>query len=215
MGKLITPSILDSYDWYVNCPAHFKTSAFQQISDALNRKPWDPTPAILRGMAFEKMVCANLDDISKEDFMLKFEGHCKDMEKFWARCRNGRQQAKVSKTITVDGVEYYLYGKRDIAFSDVTIDIKTTGDYKGPQYYTSKNQHVLYIACSEIEQFMYMIAEYDDVKEKCVAVYEVNADLKTEVALARIESKIREFISFLKTDDELMEAYNKTFCRSW
>ena len=215
MGKLITPSILDSYDWYVSCPAHFKESALQQISDALNRKPWDPSPAILRGMNFEKMVCANLDDISLEDFMKKFEGHSPNMDIFWKKCRTGRQQAKVSKTINIDGVDYYMYGKRDIAFADKTIDIKTTGDFKSPKYYLTRNQHPLYIACSGIEPFEYLIAEYDDVSGKCVEVYEIEATMEVEAALERIINKIREFVSFLKTDDELMKAYNNTFCRSW
>lgn len=215
MGKLITASILDSYDWYVSCPPHFKESALQQISDALNRKPWDPTPAILRGRAFEKKVCANLDNIGLAEFMAKFEGHSPNMEKFWKKCRTGRQQAKVSKTINVDGVEYYLYGKRDIAFADKTIDIKTTGDFKSPKYYLVKNQHPMYIACTGIELFEYLIAEYDDVTEKCVEVYEIEAGMPTEVALERIITKIREFVTFLKTDDELLNAYNTTFCRSW
>jgi len=215
MGKLITSSILDSYDWYINCPPNFKANALKQISDNLNRVAWDPSKAIIRGMEFEKKVCENLDDISKEDFMLKFEGHCKDMVKFWELCRGGRQQAKVSKNITVDGVEYYLYGKRDIAFADKTIDIKTTGDYKGPTYYLTKNQHPMYVACSEIETFTYLVAEYDDVKEKCVGVFPIDASLVVEDATERITKKIREFIGFLKTDDELFEAYNKKFCRSW
>ena len=215
MAKLITPSILDSYDWYINCPPNFKTAAFQQISDSLNRKPWDPTPAILRGMAFEKMVCQNLDDISRIDFLTKFEGHSPNVGKFWDKCRGGRQQAKVAKTINVDGVDYYLYGKRDIAFSDKTIDIKTTGDFKGPKSYLTKNQHALYIACTDIEPFEYLIAEYDDVKGICAEVYEVDATMDRELAMTKVVAKIQEFIAFLTTDEELLKAYNTTFCRSW
>lgn len=215
MAKLITPSILDSYDWYITCPASFKTAAFQQITDSLTRKPWDPTPAILRGMAFEKKVCQELDDISRIDFMTKFEGHSPNVGIFWDKCRGGRQQAKVSKTVTVDGVEYYLYGKRDIAFADKTIDIKTTGDFKGPRSYLSKNQHALYIACTGIEVFEYLIAEYDDVKGVCAEVYSVDASMKTEEALNKVLTKIQEFIAFLTTDDELLKAYNTTFCKSW
>jgi len=215
MSKLITTSILDSYDWYVNCPPNFKTDAFKQITDSLNRKPWSPTPAILRGMAFEKKVCENLDEISRVEFLARFEGHTPKVGIFWDKCRGGHQQAKVSKTIDIDGISYYFYGKRDIAFADKTIDIKTTGDYKGPKNYLSKNQHNMYIACTEIEQFEYLIAEYDDVKGVCVDVFEIPVTVKAEEALSKIVTKVREFINFIDTDDELKKAYNSTFCRSW
>lgn len=215
MGKLITTSILDSYDWLMSCPQSFRAAALKQILDSLNRAPWDPTPAILRGMAFEKKVCEGLETISKEDFLAKFEGSTPDIIQFWEHCRGGRQQAKLSKTIEVNGVEYYIYGKRDIAFKDKTIDIKTTGDYKGPKYYLSKNQHNVYVMCSEIEAFEYMIAEYDDVKEVCTKVIVLDASTEVELATMKVERKIAEFIAFLSTDKEYIEAYETTFCKSW
>lgn len=215
MGKLITSSILDSYDWYIKCPPNFKQSALQQIVDALNRKPWDPTPAILRGMAFEKKVCHELDDCSKEEFMSRFEGHSEKVVEFWLKCRGGRQQAKVSKTINIDGIDYYLYGKRDIAFADKTIDIKTTGDYKGPINYITKNQHPMYIMCTGIEAFEYIIAEYDDVKGVCADVFNIDASMPVADAEEKIITKIREFITFLQTDEDLFKSYNTIFCKSW
>lgn len=213
MSKLITPSILDSYDWYITCPSSFKENALKQIDDQLNRRWSDLSPAIRRGIDFEKKVCSNLWQDSKEEFMRSFEGHTPSISKFWDKCRASVQQAKTSKTVEVDGVSYYLYGKRDIAFQDKTIDIKTTKAYKGPDYYLVRNQHPLYIACTGIQAFEYLIAEFDDEKGVCTNVFTVDASMTVEDAEARVISKIKEFINFLSSDDELLAAYNKTFCK--
>lgn len=214
MGKLITASILDSYDWLMHCPSHLRDKAFKQIVDQLNRTPYDLDPAIKRGMQFESLVCANLDTESKEEFIGKFaEKTTPKIGIFWDKCRGGRQQAKVSKTVTIDGIDYYFYGKRDIAFYNKTIDIKTTGDFKGPKYYLDKNQHAIYIYCTEIEPFDYLIAEFDDVIGTAVDVMVVDATMPYATAEERCISKVKEFINFLGTDDELLKAYNTRFCR--
>lgn len=214
MGKLITASILDSYDWLMSCPSNHRENAFKQLTDQLNRTPYDLSPAIKRGLQFESFVCANLNTETQEEFVAKFVPRTTPkIGIFWDKCRGGRQQAKVSKTITIDGIEYYFYGKRDIAFCDKTIDIKTTGDYKGPKYYLTKNQHAIYIFCTEIEAFDYIIAEFDDVIGTAVDVAVVNASMQVSVAEERCIQKVKEFISFLGTDDELLNAYNTKFCR--
>jgi hypothetical protein len=216
MGKLITTTLLDAYDWYINCPGSWKEKALRDLTAKLTRTDtFDPSPAIKRGMAFEAQVCSLLPG-STEDFMTGMVGHSPDVIQFWEQCHGGIQQKKLSRTITVDGIDYYLSGKADIAHEDITIDIKTTADFRSADQYLKKSQHPLYITCRRKPAFTYLIACFDDERGVCEKVRVIDATLDVAVAEARIEAKIREFINFIGMDGtDLLQAYNTQFCKSW
>lgn len=214
MARLITTSLLDAFDWMTVCPPSWRDRAYKDFIDSLNRtKEFAPSAAIQRGIAFEAEICSLLP-LNKEVFCEQTKNHTPKVEIFWDKLHGGFQQMKCSRTIEVEGEEYFLYGKQDIAFEDKIYDIKTTGNYKGKSYYLTRNQHPLYIACRRIESFEYIVAEFDDMKKKCVDVFCIDASLCVEDALDRVTSKIQELLSYFETDAEAKKAYLTTFCKA-
>lgn len=215
---LVTPSILDSYTWLTTCPASWKEKAEAEFSNSLNRIYTDLSPEIRRGMDFEDKICRDVY-ISRELFI---EKHGKMLSEFYAMCKGGAQQAVLKTTIKVDDQDYLLYGKADILFMPMgataghILDIKTTGKFKGPQYYTGRAQHLLYIVASGIERFTYLVAVGKDVEGKAWevdSVLPIDASTNYEEALVRLQSKIRDFVAFLQKRPELLTAYVEVFTR--
>lgn len=210
MSKLITPSILDSFKWYNECPVSWKEKAEKDLTKALNRIWETPSPAIQRGINFEKAICSSFGN-SREEFVQQF-GDTAAM--FYDRCAKGRQQVVYKKRIMVNGTEYMLYGKADIVLPELIIDIKTTGSWKGPQTYLSKNQHLAYIAASGIEDFEYLVAIFDNEDSiRPDEVVSIPAPVKHHEALDRITAAASEFLDFLDTREDLKKAYMTVFNR--
>jgi hypothetical protein len=96
------------------------------------------------------------------------------------------------------------------------LDIKTTGKFKGPEYYTGRAQHLLYIMASKIEKFTYLVAVGKDVEGqdwKADSVLPIDATTTYEEAKVRLEAKIRDFIAFLQKRPEWLKAYVEVFTR--
>ena len=211
MALLITPTLLDAYDWFNKAPKSWKEKAFKDLENKLNRAKWDPTPAIKRGIDFENKIYTNCNRPA-ESFKASqiFKEVCDE-------CRGGNFQKTIKKIIVVDGVEYLLYGKTDAYFPEVIKDIKTTKNYKGAKKYLGGWQHIIYSYVSGIKNFKYVVVEWSDEIENDNDLVPGDLFLVDYTMEDRDENKrlitekIRDFIEFIESDEELNTAYRTIF----
>jgi hypothetical protein len=210
MSKLITASLISSVDWLKKCPSNWKDKAYQDLFNQLARVyPKEIPMPIKRGIEFETTVQSQVESGRWKD--VKSSEHFK---KVCSLCAGGEFQVKSKSYITVRGVEYCLYGKIDNKFSDLINDLKATGNFKKDSY-TKSFQHKIYCHNEQIKNFNYIVAEFE--KESMTKIKEVHevpihiADLRQNEQ--EIKDKIIEVIDFISCDDELLELYNKSFCK--
>lgn len=204
----MTPTLWDSIDWYLKCPQSWKKSAHKGIDDMLNRR-WAPTKAIERGMAFEKAVCEgnkNPLDAVADDLNDKFMKAYNEIH-----AEGGVFQAKTKKFIEHDGKEFILYGRKDVAFPDLTIDIKTTGNYRGASSYLAKWQHKVYALCDRMPNFKYIVFEFNEFG-MMIDIHTIEYHVDDFAALEKeIMEKLDSVIKFLRSDKKLLTAYLNKF----
>jgi hypothetical protein len=207
MSLLITPTLLDSYEFFKSCSQDWKNRAYIGLYNTLNRIFEDNEPAKI-GREFETKVYANAHNPIVGSLL--FQKVCNLV--------NGCSfQYKAKKIIEVDGIEYLLFGKLDAYKTGKIFDIKTTENYKGKDSYLSKWQHIFYTYIMRVNFFMYIVVEWygGDDPEMKYKIEDVHCiEYNTENSgdnLEKIKSGIKEFISFLETEPELKEAYYNKF----
>lgn len=218
MALLITPTLLDAYDWFNKAPNSkspegipWKRKAFEDLRNKLSRSPWKPNAAVTRGMDFEKKVYANcnrnMETFNSSDI---FKEVCQEFT-------GGDFQKTIKKIIVVDDREFLLYGKTDGWWPEIIKDLKTTKEYKGKSKYLGGWQHIMYCYVSGIPLFKYVVVEWDlrekdDTKLVPAEVFMINYEMKSrEENKQLIAEKIRDIMSFVESDDELNEFYHKKF----
>jgi hypothetical protein len=222
MGNLMTASLLDAYKWLQEAPAgKWQNKALEDLTAKIRREDtFEANDAIARGMAFEKAICSNLaldrkEFVAKCSMLMSLKNGTEHAEanagKFWEVCHAGQQQVKVTGNITVDGMEFYLFGFADIAQPNITVDIKTTGNYKGPQSYTSKNQHLIYEYCRDVYDFCYIVADYEG-GEFVEHVHVIPIKDEKEQVLHKLKGRLQNFKHWME-DSKLMDDYLSKFCR--
>jgi len=211
MALLITPTLLDAYDWMNKAPRDWKKRAFDDFSRKLNRTKWDPTPAIKRGIDFEKKVYANCNrDLETFKSSEIFKEVCEES-------RGGKFQEKLKKIIIVDGKEYLLYGKTDVFFPKIIKDIKTTKNYKGQSKYLGGWQHIVYCYVANIKKFRYVVVEWSDEIEEDdklvpAEVFKIDYTMEDrDFNKQRITEQVHDMMQFIDGDDLLSHAYYKKY----
>ena len=215
-NRLVTASMMDAIDWLHNCPSSWKEKARKSLRDQLARDYTEPMGEALKlGIKFEDAVYtqARLASVRKALGSEHFEW-------FVAECTGGLFQ-KVDKIYAeIDGTEYCLYCKYDVWFPGQIKDIKTTSNWKGPWHYLERFQHKLYAHVSGINQFRYLVAEFEpklegsDKQPSVAAHHAVDWTCTDRTALAdEVLEGVRDAVNFLKKDDELFDLYINKFSR--
>jgi len=232
---LITTSLLDQIDFHCGLPIGnpWKASSLADLKGQLSRAEWSGSNKFTkRGMAFESKLCTFIKALPKARFLEMMAPDCicdvAELGIFYDLCRDGKQQAKLSKNITVDGQKFYMYGKADILFPTVIQDIKTTStewkedlQWGSDKKYRDKSQHTMYAYMSGILEFNYLVAQFVELPPatpgaepiwKVIAVHKVDANTESvEAAQAKLEKKIRFAMEFLRTDEEMWLNYTTVF----
>jgi len=220
MSLLITPTLLDSYDWLMKAPETtkkgtsitWKEDALNQLEATLTRAPFRPNKAIIKGMEFERLACAKskVNDIDTLKASDNFKKVCRLI-------KGGDFQVKTKKFVVIDGAEYVLFNRLDVKFPKLIQDIKTTANYRGQASYLSKWQHKFYTLVDEIRDFQYIVAEWkgadiDDFTIKAIHVINYYAE-DFEAIEKEIVGHIKLFMEFLEGNEKLKEAYLHTYNR--
>ena len=191
MAYLITPSLYNAYRWYLvpRETEEQEAAAKAEFLNTLNKIYTPPTPAIQKGIDFENEIHAVCDGGTSED-------PC--VNEIAEQCKGGYWQQVLQKRVG----NYLLYGKADVINGDKIIDIKYTGSYELNKFEPSI-QHLLYMECTPISKFDYLISNRKDVWKESYTKQPDN--------LETLLSRIDEMVAFIKSVPE----FNEAFERNW
>lgn len=194
---LITPSLYNSYAYYAltnfekydEKADEIEEKAKQDFLNCLN-KIYTSNEVLQRGIDFENSVnniCRGLDIKPMEN-----------AAEVAAIVGQGLWQEKLCKTVE----NYVLYGEADVIRENTIYDIKRVNQYECPKYEQSI-QHLLYMECSGIENFVYVISTGKEVYEE---YYHKDSD-----NLDKLMSRINRMINFIRS----VPSFNDAFEKNW
>ena len=215
---LITSSLLGSVKWFLTAPdviikpekggdgiTTWKEKAEKDLKNLLSRKRDEFPIEAQQGVKFEKKVYQLANNLSKipDNYSEHFKTVCKEVHGFEFFKKGG-------VNLEVNGNNCYLYGKYD-AYSPFMIkDIKTTKEYKENKYLNTA-QHLIYCYISKIDDFEYIIAEWEEfpkIRNVYKEVFHVEDKEKLEKNVIEIVSNC---LNVLK-DYQLWDLYKEKFC---
>ena len=181
---LITHSLLSSWlhaikeDPYED--ATTERDNYAEFLDVLNRVQTPPTEAMQNGLDFEELVTSIANGA---DYQADREHRWYDAaSKVADIVRGGQFQLKAKKYVTVNGIDFLMYGRLDVLKAGTIYDIKFTKNYDRGKYFGS-TQHPLYLdLIHEVGRFTYLISNGTDVwtetytREETRSIYPVISD---------------------------------------
>lgn len=198
MKMLITPSLLNSWDFFLSASGEWEDKAKEEFSACLRREPFLPTPAIQAGIDFEAAVKAASEGIAKSSGDEAYDDCVDEIAEI---VRGGAWQIKVQKTILAGGMIVLLYGKVDVLKGPYCYDIKFTGKYETPKYIRSA-QHPLYLECLEtVPTFQYLVSDGNNVY---IEEYR-------KIDVPPILPMVEDFLSWMKANPQ----YGDLFFENW
>ena len=204
-AKLITPTLLNQYNWLQKAPkGYWKEKAIQDFYNILHRiYPKEPSPEILLGRKFEGYIMKSAQSGKKGTPLFN---EIRDL------FIGAEFQKKIKVYLKIDEELYVVCGRVDAVFKNKILDLKTTSNFKGPENYLNGWQHLIYCLSEKIEEFNYIIVELKDnvIQDYHVINYKVPS---WELVENKIKEKIKEIIEYINKDEILLEGYLKTFNR--
>ena len=205
---LITPSLLNNFSYYMSDEWKSPAESRADFLKTLSREKFEANESMKIGIKLEddiSLVC--VDKYQYYDFGCKDEEESGinkliDYEKIISDLANivkgGLWQQSVKKEITVGNQEFLLYGRTDVIKRDTIYDIKYTGNYELGKFLDS-SQHLIYLYCSDLPNFSYLISDGKDWWREDY--------YNSEVVEDQIKSKIADFMSYLENDLEAKELF--------
>lgn len=169
VGYLLTPSLIDSLNYYIE-----SNSGIEAIQNLVSRVPILQTNAMLDGIQYEEDTFKGLTNASK--YIV-----------------DSAYQVSKIKQIELDGETYFIKGRCDFIKAGIVYDIKKKSHpYQlGEGRYKNKAQTVFYLNLFEgVHQMTYIVS---DIMDRIF----LESYYKDEVK--PIETVIRDFINTLKT----------------
>lgn len=184
MAALITPSLYSQWFW------HLQTDGTkEEFLSYLRKEPQPTSEAMQIGIDFEDSVRAVTDGGETEDPCVAEVAEI---------VRNGYWQSVLSKRVD----DIFLYGRADVIKRDTIYDIKRCGKYDVGKYQDSI-QHDLYMECSGIKRFVYVVCDGN-------AVYQEEYR-QTEQSRNELFARIREMVNWINADAD----YRQAFAENW
>jgi hypothetical protein len=211
MSKLITQDIISAVDWLKNAPPSWKERAYSDLKNKLGRVKTPMNIEAQKGIDLESRLnrAVNQKEYLNPDFK------CSEKFRILIDKVIGYDQQKKTKTyLTIDHIEYCLYGKIDYYKENHIIDLKTTGEWKGENKYLSTYQHKIYCYNEKINKFTYLVCVFENKESlKIKDIHEVEYLMPESFDDLRIgiEQKIKEVVNFLSMDSELFNLYNTVY----
>ena len=189
MSYLITPSLYSEVAWYQFLEGKTK----KDMLDTLNKVEIEPNEAMIKGRQFEDDIydCTQGKPTPDGEY-----GRC--VAEIADTVYGGNWQETVSSWITVNGIDFLLYGRTDVIKRDWIYDIKFGKNYDIGKYQYSI-QHDLYMYCTGLQKFAYLISNGKEVWREDYFWYD-----STE---AYFRSALMDMTEFIFSDDEFRDAY--------
>lgn len=200
MTLLITPTLLDSYNFAKTAPPSWRARAYTSLVQKIQRTPFEANAEMKKGIDFENAVyricnritASGTTEITEDLGSISFRHVLK-------KCVGGNFQKVIKRTLNIDGMDVLLYNKLDVYFPDKITDIKTTANFKGEYNYLKGWQHKLYTWASGIDLFEYIVVEWQS-KESTIIKDVHNIPYKVrdfDTLENEITSGIQEFFQYL------------------
>lgn len=149
----ITPSLFESYRWYLK----LERSSKEEFLGTLNKEKFEKTEAMKKGILFEDYINHACNGVNLSS---------KQLDEPYERCvleiadivKGGLWQESLYSDININGLPYLLYGRTDVIKRDWIYDIKFSKSYDIGKYKDSI-QHLVYMYCSPIKKFSYLISD--------------------------------------------------------
>ncbi len=188
---LITQSLLSG--WLYS----YKTeTGYDDFLRTLRREPLHQTKAMLDGIRFEN--CLN-SVLNGEKIYQDHEWFIPITQLSALLC-GAQQQVKVSKDVTINGINFVLYGVLDYLKAGIIYDTKYSGTYRVGKYLSSP-QHPMYLGIiQEAYEFRYLICDGRYIYQETYRPGEFEP----------IETTIEHFISYLDRQNLV-----KTYTELW
>ena len=230
--RLITPTLLNSYDWLSVAPRSIDQETGERWCDKAEAEfaaqvkregKWQPNQPQQHGIDFENAV--QRYELRRRSDRIQSEGLTDMFKEFCKHVEGGRFQQVAKTVIQVGDTRYLLYGRIDVLLPEHIIDIKTTANYKGPESYRKTWQHRIYSLATGISGFTYLVAclDYDKSRDygsnrgnaKLVDYKPVDIDMggMKQQLVNEVSDQIRSMLSYID-DNGLREAYETKFNRS-
>lgn len=218
MTKLITASLYNAYlyyaktdfDMYGERAEEIEAKAKQDFLNTLNKVKTEKSPAMLKGIQFEDAIRSICDgNIRDESVKLPKDANPLDYPllnrltddeyacafEIAQKVKGGIWQVKLSKKIG----NYLLFGYADVIKQAFINDIKRVNQYAEVGKYEPSIQHLIYLECSPLEHFKYLIC---DGKYTFEEYYHKDAD-----NCDKLMSRIDEMVGFINQTPEFKAAF--------
>ncbi len=212
MSILITQSLAGNIDFYKTANAEWKDRAYASLKNTLGRVWTGMSEPAQRGVDFENTIY-NLLRAKKS---LEEIGGSEYFQQIVKACEGGKFQEKIKFFLTIDDVEYCMYGKLDVLKPELIIDVKTTGKWNrwSEEKYYKSLQHHMYCFGKKIPKFEYHVAVFNDPDKKIqqyhIIPYDATTWAEEETLLIK---KVREMRDFLEGVDELNELWKTKYSK--
>lgn len=210
MTLLVTPTLLNSYEFAANAPFAWKQKANEDFVAKLRREKGTFPEWVKKGSKFEDAVYN--DCMGSKTYGGQIDTEAEAFQDVVALCKGGTFQDVFKKTMIIDGNEYLIYTKMDVVFPDIIRDIKTTLSYKGAHKYLKGWQHWLYCYAAEIPKFEYVVVEWaNEHGYDIAALHSAKFDAPSWAEVeAKIVSGVKDMVSFVEKEG-LYDDYFYTF----
>ena len=210
---LVTATLLDSFEFAIGAPPSWRERAESGFISLIRREKKGSPAWVSAGQGFEDAVTrvCNRSESREEALSFGSESFSKVVDK----CYGGIFRQKLSRIITVDEHNCFLFGYSDVEQPGLTIDIKTCLKWKGPLKYLKKNQHKVYLYINGKPEFEYIVAEWADDTTKTIKSVNFVPYKNPGSAILELElsGRIRCMIQYIQ-EQGLWLDYYQTFSKN-
>ncbi len=155
---LITQTLLSSWLYMFNCMEGCEEDAKESFLRVLNREPTETTEAMMNGRIFEDDVYRVASGLGPPTVWE--EG----VTAVSSVLRGACFQVKASRSITVDGEEYLVYGILDALKAGIIYDVKFLNKSMGSadlagKYLESPQHPAYFYIVPEAREFIYLVSD--------------------------------------------------------
>lgn len=194
---LITPSLLNSYQYYIQDEFKSPADSRADFLKTLSREKFEPNEAMQRGIDFENDI-NQLTNNLPSTFNDKSQEYISCVVNIANIVNSGLWQQTCKKELKIGNQEFLLYGRTDVIKRDTIYDIKFTSNYELGKFYNS-SQHLIYLYCLGLPKFQYLIS---DGKEYWTEDYHNHEGIEDE-----LRGMISDFMEYLENDKEAKEMF--------
>jgi hypothetical protein len=196
---LITPTLIQSWQYWFNYDGENEESVHSSFLNTLQRIKTQTTCAMQNGIDFEEKIMSIAESSILTDCEINLSPH-NEIAKI---VKGGLFQVPLKKQIDFDDFNILLYGRADVIKFDTVFDIKFTSKYELGKFSNSV-QHLLYMFCSELEKFSYLISDGE-------SYWKEDYFINSNNVRSQLISKINDFIIWIFNN----EKYCNIFKEKW